>query len=64
MHEHEQNAEERPMLHSLKDLERYSVRVTDGAIGTVSTFLHDDERWAVRYMVLKIQLGSRATPRS
>jgi len=45
------------MLRSLKDLERYSVRATDGNIGTVSNFLVDDERWAVRYLVVDTEPG-------
>lgn len=41
------------MLRSLKDLERYTVSATDGDIGTVVDFLLDDERWAVRYLVVE-----------
>jgi hypothetical protein len=41
------------MLRSLKDLERYTVSATDGDIGHVANFLLDDERWAVRYLVVK-----------
>jgi sporulation protein YlmC with PRC-barrel domain len=41
------------MLRSLKDLERYKVSATDGDIGSVENFLLDDERWTVRYLVVK-----------
>ena len=41
------------MLRSLKDLERYNVSATDGDIGSVANFLLDDERWAIRYLVVK-----------
>lgn len=41
------------MLRSLKDLERYTVRATDGDIGNVVDFLLDDERWIVRYLVVQ-----------
>jgi hypothetical protein len=41
------------MLRSLKDLARYAVHATDGDIGTVASFLLDDERWAVRYLVVE-----------
>ena len=41
------------MLRSLKDLERYTVSATDGDIGSVVNFLLDDERWAVRYLIVK-----------
>lgn len=41
------------MLRSLKELERYTVSATEGDIGTVVDFLLDDEKWAVRYLVVK-----------
>ncbi len=41
------------MLRSLKSLERFTVRATDGDIGTVANFLLDDERWVVRYLVVQ-----------
>jgi hypothetical protein len=44
-------SEERAMLRSLKDLERYDVSASDGDIGTVVDFLFDDDRWVVRYLV-------------
>ena len=40
------------MLRSLKDLEGYAVSATDGDIGSVVSFLLDDERWTVRYLVV------------
>jgi PRC-barrel domain protein len=42
------------MLRSLKDLERYSVSATDGDLGGIDNFLLDDERWVVRYLVVRI----------
>jgi hypothetical protein len=41
------------MLRSLKDLERYTVHATDGDIGYVVNFLFDDQRWTVRYLIVK-----------
>jgi uncharacterized protein YrrD len=40
------------MLRSGNDLKGLTIRATDGEIGTVDEFLFDDERWAVRYMVV------------
>lgn len=40
------------MLHSLNSLEHYAVSATDGPIGKAVNFLFDDERWAVRYLVV------------
>jgi hypothetical protein len=40
------------MLRSLCELERYTVRATDGDIGTVVDVFLDDERWGVRYLVV------------
>ena len=40
------------MLRSLKELKRYTVTATDGDVGTVVNFLFDDERWAIRYLVV------------
>lgn len=39
------------MLRSLKDLEGYSIRATDGVIGDVREFLFDAHLWKVRYLV-------------
>jgi hypothetical protein len=41
------------MLRSLKELERYTVTATDGDVGTVVNFLFDDERWAIRHLVVE-----------
>jgi hypothetical protein len=41
------------MLRSLAELRRYTVTATDGDVGTVVNFLFDDERWAIRYLVVK-----------
>jgi hypothetical protein len=41
------------MLRSLEDLERSAVRATDGDIGHVVTFLFDDQRWIIRYLVVQ-----------
>lgn len=40
------------MLHSVKELEKYSIVATDGAIGNISDFYFDDEAWVVRYLVV------------
>lgn len=40
------------MLRSLKDLEGYAVRASDGDVGSVFDFLFDDERWVVRHLVV------------
>lgn len=40
------------MLNSLKDLEHFIVSAADGDIGSVLNVLMDDERWAMRYLVL------------
>lgn len=39
-------------MRTLKDLERYTVHATDGDVGRVEDFLLDDERWAIRYLVV------------
>ena len=44
------------MLRSLKDLKRYTVSATDGGLGKVVNFLFDDERWAIRYLVVEPNL--------
>ncbi|MCM2276921.1 MAG: PRC-barrel domain-containing protein [Oligoflexia bacterium] len=40
------------MLHSLRKLEGFGLRALDGEIGSVTDFLFDDEKWAVRYLVV------------
>jgi uncharacterized protein YrrD len=41
------------MLRNLKELQGYSLRATDGDIGTVKDFCFDDDRWVVRYLVVE-----------
>ena len=41
------------MLRSMKDLENYAIRATDGNIGHVKDFYFDDEAWVVRYLVVE-----------
>ena len=50
------------MLRSLKDLEHYTVRATDGDVGSVVNFLLDDEHWVVRYLVVRTT-GASGPPR-
>lgn len=40
------------MLRSMLDLERYSIRATDGDIGVVNDFYFDDSTWVIRYVVV------------
>lgn len=41
------------MLRSLKQLENYTIRATDGAIGHVKDFYFEDDAWVVRYFVVE-----------
>jgi len=41
------------MLHTVKELHNFTVGATDGEIGKVKDVYFDDERWAIRYMVVK-----------
>jgi hypothetical protein len=41
------------MLRSMKDLEGYTIRATDGDIGHVNDFYFEDDRWVVRYLVVE-----------
>lgn len=41
------------MLRSLKDLEGYTIRATDGDIGQVNDFYFEDDRWIVRYLIVE-----------
>ena len=41
------------MLRSVKDLEGYVVRASDGPIGHVKDFFFDDQAWVVRYLVVE-----------
>jgi len=36
------------MLHSIKDLEDYAIRASDGIIGHVKDFYFDDDAWVIR----------------
>jgi len=40
------------MLRSVNDLKGFDIMATDGQIGTVDHFFFDDERWAVRYIIV------------
>lgn len=40
------------MLRSVRQLQRFAIRASDGNIGSVEDFYFDDERWAVRYLVV------------
>lgn len=41
------------MLRKVKDLQGYEIRATDGVIGRVEDVYFDDERWAIRYLVVE-----------
>ncbi len=41
------------MLHSLEDLEGYTIAAIDGTIGHVKDFYFDDEAWVIRYLVVE-----------
>ena len=41
------------MLRTMKDLEGYAIRATDGTIGHVRDFYFDDDTWVVRYLVVE-----------
>jgi hypothetical protein len=41
------------MLHSIKEMENYSIGATDGVIGHVKDFYFDDEAWVLRYFVVQ-----------
>lgn len=40
------------MIRSVKHMNRFDVVATDGSIGAIVDFYFDDERWAVRYIVV------------
>lgn len=40
------------MIRSVKYLSRFAIVATDGEIGAVDDFYFDDERWAIRYIVV------------
>jgi len=49
------------MLRNFKDLRGYAILATDGAIGEVDDLYFDDDRWAIRYLV--VDAGSWLTGR-
>jgi hypothetical protein len=42
------------MLHELKHLIGSRILATDGRVGTIGTFLFDDQSWLIRYMVVDV----------
>jgi len=40
------------MLRTVRDLQGYAIRATDGVIGEVADFFFDDEDWVIRYLVV------------
>jgi hypothetical protein len=40
------------MLRNTKDLQGFSIRATDGEIGTVKHFYFDDDTWVIRYLTV------------
>ena len=40
------------MIRSVKEMKKFEVVATDGRIGSVDDFYFDDERWAIRYVVV------------
>ncbi|MGD9000637.1 MAG: PRC-barrel domain-containing protein, partial [Granulosicoccaceae bacterium] len=40
------------LLHTARELGRYTLLAVDGEIGNVEEFYFDDETWAVRYLVV------------
>ena len=40
------------MIRSARHLKEFEVLATDGRIGSLDDFYFDDERWAIRYMVI------------
>ena len=40
------------MMRSTKHMKRFEITATDGPIGSVEDFYFDDERWAMRYVVV------------
>lgn len=41
------------MLRSAHDMRGYTIQASDGEIGKVYSFLFDDEKWTIRYLVVK-----------
>lgn len=40
------------MIRSVKHLKRFDIAATDGSIGSIDDFYFDDQRWAIRYVVV------------
>ena len=40
------------MMRSTKHMRRFEITATDSPIGSVEDFYFDDERWAMRYLVV------------
>ena len=40
------------MIRSVKRMKRFEILATDGRIGAVDDFYFDDDRWAIRYVVV------------
>jgi hypothetical protein len=40
------------MVHSVKNIERFTIRTLDGKIGKAHTFFFDDRHWTIRYLVV------------
>jgi len=40
------------MIRSAKEVRKFEIVATDGGIGSVDDFYFDDERWAIRYLVV------------
>lgn len=41
------------MLKNIKDLKGFTIRATDGELGTINEFYFDDETWAIRYLTVE-----------
>ncbi len=41
------------MLHTLNDLENFTIHATDGTLGHVEDFYFDDKKWVVRYLIVE-----------
>jgi hypothetical protein len=40
------------MIRSAKQMTKFDIVATDGHVGSVDDFYFDDERWAIRYVVV------------
>ena len=48
------------MLRNASELKHFTIRATDGEIGTVEDIYFDDETWAIRY--LTVETDPRSSP--